>query len=281
MADCRGGAKMLYHYGLMVNVFALVFRSIAARRPRPASDYPVDVVARDVAAEAVPAAAGVETFDTEEAARINQARLAHLETLGLLLAGKRVLDAGCGVGHHAEFYVERGCTVVCIDGRSENIAVLRSRHPGIEAHVANVERDDLGTYGRFDIIHCYGLLYHLENPAAALRNLAAVCNDAMIVETIVCDHALPVLRLADETKSSNQALSGLGCRPSPAFMAMVLNRIGFRFVYGAKHPPDHEDFHFNWRGNGDDRRDDRNLRCVFVASRRELETDSLLPLLRG
>lgn len=262
----------------MVNAFARAFRSLAPRRPR-ALRYPIDVTARDVAAEAEPAAGGVETFDAEDAVRINRARLAHLETLGLPLDGARVLDAGCGVGYHAEFYVSRGCQVVCVDGRPGNIAILRRRHPGVEAHVANVERDDLGPYGRFDLIHCYGLLYHLENPVAALRNLAAVCDGLMIIETIVCDHALPVLRLADETKSSNQALSGLGCRPSPSFVAMALNRIGFRFVYGAKEPPAHEDFRFDWRGDGDDRRDGRNLRCVFVASRRHLASDSLLPLL--
>jgi len=40
-------------------------------------------------------------FDAPEALAINGARMSHLESLGLPLAGKRVLDAGCGVGHLA------------------------------------------------------------------------------------------------------------------------------------------------------------------------------------
>ena len=39
--------------------------------------------------------------------------------------------------------------------------------------------------------------------------------------------------MADETKAANPALDGLGCRPSPSFIALALNRVGFRYVYGA------------------------------------------------
>ena len=242
---------------------------------------PIVIESRDMADEGSALGGGIETFDTPEAAAINRARLAHLDSLGLPVAGKRVLDVGCGVGHHGAFYWERGCSVLCVDAREENIHALRRRYPQLEAHVADVETDDFSRFGAFDIVHCYGLLYHLENPIAALRNVAAVCREILLLETIVCDHPMAILRIEDETLSSNQALGGLGCRPSPSFVAMALNRIGFPFVYAPRRAPDHEDFAFERRGNLDTRRNGHNLRCVFVGSKAALSLDGLEPLVRS
>ena len=53
---------------------------------------PIVIDPRDVADEGSAFGGGIETFDTPEAAAINRARLAHLDSLGLPIAGKRVLD---------------------------------------------------------------------------------------------------------------------------------------------------------------------------------------------
>src|SRR5580658_2721919 len=148
---------------------------------------------------------------------INHARMEHLKSLGLPIDGKSVLDVGCGVGHLAQFFVERGCRTVCLDARSENIQRLRALYPTLEAAVANVESDRLATFGVFDIVFCYGLLYHLANPLAGLANLAQACGELLLLETVICDSALPVCRLADETSETpNQVVGGIGCRPTPA-----------------------------------------------------------------
>src|SRR5580692_2886529 len=141
---------------------------------------------------------GVSVFDAPEAIAINEARLAHLESLGLPLAGRSVIDVGCGVGHLARFFVERGCRTTCVDGRAENIESLRDRLPGVEARVADIETDSLSQFGEFEIVFCYGLLYHTADPMAALRNMADACKNLLILETIVTDHELPLLRLEDE-----------------------------------------------------------------------------------
>ena len=41
--------------------------------------------------------------------------------------------------------------------------------PIVSAYVADVQRFDLEPLGRVDVIHCFGLLYHLESPIAGLR----------------------------------------------------------------------------------------------------------------
>ena len=78
--------------------------------------------------------------------------------------------------------------------------------------------------------------------------------------------------------SANQALAGLGCRPSPSFIAMALDRIGFAHVYGTTAPPQHPDFLFEWRNSLDVSRDGHNLRCVFIASRHPIHRPHLVDL---
>jgi FkbM family methyltransferase len=224
---------------------------------------------------------GLGVFDGPDALAINRARLAHLESLGLPLSGRSVLDAGCGVGHLAQFFVERACRTLCVDARSENIDRLRALYPDLEAAVANVETGRLADFGVFDIVFCYGLLYHLANPLAGLANIAEACGGLLLLETIIADHPLPLCRLADEpSETLNQAIGGVGSRPTPAFVAMALTRLGFPFVYAPVNPPNHPDFEFQWRGDLADSRDGHPLRCVFVASRSKLE-NSRLALLSG
>jgi SAM-dependent methyltransferase len=236
------------------------------------------VRARTFADEAIPEGGDLRVFDVDAALRINDARMRAIESLGLDLENKRVLDVGSGPGHFIGFYQSRRCTVTAVEGRVDNVAALRQRHPDVQAVVADVQSFDLTALGRFDVVHCLGLLYHLENPIAALRNMFNVCAGVLVLETIVMDAAGPVLAIEDEMKTVNQALAGIGCRPTPSFVAMALNRVGFPFVYGLAQPPDHEDFQFEWIGDGRYQRDGHPLRCMFVASSTALRNSGLVPL---
>lgn len=241
--------------------------------------YPVQVQRRSYEDERVRKRGGLQVFDTPEALALNEARMTHLESLGLDLAGKRLLDVGAGVGHLAARLQRMGCSVVCVEGRAENVESLCTRYPQFEAHVANVESDALARFGQFDAVLCYGLLYHLENPLQALRNMASACKGLFLLETIICDHTLPIVRIEDESKDFNQALAGVAGRPTPHYVVLALNRCGFPHVYAPVTPPAHEDFRFEWKNNFDCARDGHNLRCVFVASRTELRNPNLVSLL--
>jgi SAM-dependent methyltransferase len=247
-------------------------RSALAGRDKP---YPVDIAPL----EARPPEPGPAVFDAPSALEINRARMEHLRSLGLPLAGKSVLDVGAGVGYLARELAGMGCRVHCVEGREDNVAVLKQRHPDIPATVGDAERFDLASLGRFDAVFCYGLLYHLENPIAALRNMAAACGELLLLETTVCDAQAPLLQVLDEPPSSNQALARVGNRPSPAYVAYALNRVGFGHVYAPRVPPEHGDFRFEWRNDLAHWRDGRLLRCIFVASRAPLDNGKLVPLI--
>ncbi|MBS1855715.1 MAG: FkbM family methyltransferase [Acidobacteria bacterium] len=223
-----------------------------------------------------PADLGLGVFETESARAITRARIEHLAALRLPLAGKSVIDAGCGVGHLSQYFAGQGCRVVCVDARPENLARLRELYPGRETHVINVESDPLARLGRFDIVFSYGLLYHCENPIAALRNLASCCDEMLLLETVITDHPRAIYQLTDEPREvKDQAVAGFGCRPSPAFVAMALSRMGFPFVYTTRSRPAYPDFQVEWKGDGECQRDDHLLRCIFIASRRQLDSPSL------
>jgi hypothetical protein len=48
--------------------------------------------------------------------------------------------------------------------------------------------------------------------------MAAAGSDMLLLETIICDHNLPIVRIDDESKDFNQALAGIACRPSPHYV---------------------------------------------------------------
>jgi SAM-dependent methyltransferase len=243
------------------------------KAPKP---YPVSVAHRDVLNEPVPPGAGVECFNTPGALAINKARMDHVASLGLDISGKTFLDVGCGVGHLAQRLIGLGARVTCTDGRAENIAHLKTIYPGVPADVADVETVPMDRFGQFDGVLCFGLLYHLADPVAGLQNISRACTGLLLLETLVCDSKEPVNVLVDEPKVANQALGMLASRPSPAFVAMTLNRIGFPFIYAPKIPPQHEDFRFEWRNDLSYARDGHPIRCVFVASRQSLDSNSAL-----
>jgi len=218
----------------------------------------------------------VPLFDWPFYQAITEARLAHLERMDLPVAGKSVIDVGSGIGRLSEFFVERGCDVFCVDGRSENIEELRRLYPDRRAAVVDLESDDLLAHGRFDVVFCYGVLYHLADPFSFIRRAAGICRELMIVETCITDAEEPLVILVRDPDDPTMALGSLASRPSPAYVTSALSAAGFEHVYSPTFLPEHEDFGYRRLNDLSYLRDGRALRDVFVASRSELR----LPVLR-
>jgi SAM-dependent methyltransferase len=246
---------------------------------RPRGPYPISIEPIHPHAAASSPTEGVETFDSEEARALNQARLDHLDSLGLDLAARSVLDVGAGVGHLAQFFVKKGARVVCLEGRRENIARMAELYPEIEGRVFDIERDELNSMGTFDVVLCYGLIYHLENPFRAIRALADVSRELLLIETIILDHKKPLLLMDEETATFSQAIRGIGCRPTPSFVALALRESGFANIYAPRTPIDHPHYRFRWTNSLQWRRRQRLMRAIFVASRKPLSSPGLARLI--
>ena len=108
--------------------------------------------------------------------------------------GLRVLDLGARDGFFSLLLEQRGAEVVALDHvapERTGFWVLRELfNSKVTWRTDNVYNVSPETYGRFDIVLCLGLLYHLRNPLRALEIIREVCTGELYVESFVIDSAV-------------------------------------------------------------------------------------------
>src|SRR5581483_7135028 len=104
----------------------------------------------------------------------------------------------------------------------------------------------LAELGLFDVVHCYGILYHLERPADLIAQIGRSCRNVAIVETCVLATDSPRSDLVEEAAADfTQSFTGRGCRPGRRWVFEELRR-HFPFVYHTRTQPDHAEFPLDW-----------------------------------
>lgn len=92
------------------------------------------------------------------------------------LAGRRVVDVGCGGGILAEAMAHRGAIVTGIDLGEAPLAVARlhATESGVELEYRNVSVETLAEErpGTFDVVTCLEMLEHVPDPASVVRACA-------------------------------------------------------------------------------------------------------------
>lgn len=141
------------------------------------------------------------------------------------------LDLGCGIGYFSKSLLDMGFRVIAVDGREENANEGRLRFPQIEFLTRNVEDPTLPQMGTFDMVLCVGLLYHLENPFRAIRNLHALTEKVLLIETMCTPGRHATMDLLDEGIGEDQSLNYVAFYPSESCLVKMLCRAGFPFVY--------------------------------------------------
>ena len=123
------------------------------------------------------------------------------------------LDAAGGVGFFSQTLAECGLNVCGFDGRAENIEEARKRFPGIPFERADAEDRGILQLGRFDVVLCFGLLYHLENPLLAIRNLRGLTEKCRLLESMCLPDEKASVLLRDEPRQDDQSLTELAFYP--------------------------------------------------------------------
>jgi 2-polyprenyl-6-hydroxyphenyl methylase/3-demethylubiquinone-9 3-methyltransferase len=104
---------------------------------------------------------------------INPLRLGHIERLVGGLAGKRILDVGCGGGILAEAMGSQGAQVLGIDlaERPLKVAQLHRMESGSGVEYRRVAAEALAAEmpGAFDVVTCMEMLEHVPEPASVVR----------------------------------------------------------------------------------------------------------------
>ncbi|MGI4812651.1 MAG: bifunctional 2-polyprenyl-6-hydroxyphenol methylase/3-demethylubiquinol 3-O-methyltransferase UbiG [Janthinobacterium lividum] len=94
------------------------------------------------------------------------------------LAGRRVLDIGCGGGILSESMAQRGAAVTGIDLSSEALGVadLHSLESGAQVRYEEISAEAMAARepGAFDIVTCMEMLEHVPDPAAIVGACASL-----------------------------------------------------------------------------------------------------------
>jgi 2-polyprenyl-3-methyl-5-hydroxy-6-metoxy-1,4-benzoquinol methylase len=202
------------------------------------------------------------TYDTLKLRRVTQIVS---DITSTPIASLRILDLACLEGQYAVELARQGARVVAIEGREANLEKARLAQRvhhlnNLELHQDDVRNLSEARYGRFDVVLCLGILYHLDVPDVFtfVQQVAEVCQAFAIVDTLVSltpsesarfdgreywgqtwveHHATstPQERLKKLWPSLDNPTSFKLTRPS---LYNLLSHAGFSSVYECHNPPE-------------------------------------------
>jgi len=94
------------------------------------------------------------------------------------LAGKNVVDIGCGGGILAESMAKKGATVTGVDlsDKALKVADLHSLESGVQVRYEKIAAEDLAAReaGQFDVVTCMEMLEHVPDPGSIVQACATL-----------------------------------------------------------------------------------------------------------
>jgi len=211
-------------------------------------------------------AAHYESLNTSRGALVS-ALLAQLkEPLRLRTA----IDVGCGLGYFSALLKSLGFEVSAVDGRQQNVEEASRRNSAIKFNCYDAQSPELVKQGKFDLVFCFGLLYHLENPFLTIRYLREMTRNLLLVEGVIYPGANPIMGLVDEGLTEDQGLNHVAFYPTESCLVKMLYRSGFPYVYRFHPLADHPEYRSTSRS--------RQVRTMLAASPETLSTALLRQL---
>lgn len=212
------------------------------------------------------------TFHNDHYLRLTARTLEHLASLNLPLHGRTVLEVGAGAGDYSSFFIDRACRVTITDVRPELLAYLHHRFPGQEVQQLDLEAPVPLSGAPFSVVFCYGVLYHLSQPAQALAYLSEYCQDLLLLSSQVIYGDEARLETVDEQQARlGQSYYGRGSRFTRRWLLEQLQR-HFPYVYLPVTQPVHPQFPTDWTVQPTST---EIVRAIFVASRQPLHNPLL------
>lgn len=143
--------------------------------------------------------------------------------------------------------------VLGVDAREEHVADSRLildalGHDRARVMLSDVHALDTDALGTFDLVLCFGLIYHLEDPIGALRVARSLCRKLCLIETQVApgqtgwldygsyrfvrpiQGSFAIIDETDDTHGSETSTLGICLVPSLEALVWILHKVGFSRV---------------------------------------------------
>jgi SAM-dependent methyltransferase len=189
-------------------------------------------------------------FDDPYYIEINEARWLAAEKILKDLASSMeqtgfsdCIDIGCGPGWFTQKLLRWASTVRGLEGRPEIVHEAQRRVKDANFYCANIESEiEVSKIKPADLVFCFGLLYHTENPFRVVRNLYGITKKFLLIETIVIPGAYPISWLVTEGNNETQGITHHAMIPSCECLVQMLYIAGFNHVYEHLGQVNHPDF---------------------------------------
>ena len=99
--------------------------------------------------------------------------LEFVERVGVIAAGMRVLEVGCGIGSVISEICGRGCAGVGTDISNKAIEYGKGKYPGVDLRVGAAEKLEFED-GTFDVVMSFDVLEHLHEVDEHLKEVSRV-----------------------------------------------------------------------------------------------------------
>ncbi|HEY8516569.1 MAG TPA: class I SAM-dependent methyltransferase [Candidatus Binatia bacterium] len=163
-----------------------------------------------------------------------------VDLLGGSLKGKRVLDLGCNAGFWSLNAIEAGADFVLgVDGRQMHVdqanfvfdvkGIDKSRYHFAQG---NLYEFDFSPWAPFDIVFCFGLMYHIAKPMGLIELISRINTDILIIDTGIIRLPGSFVRYRRESTNDPRATMEYELVSSPTKEAIrdMVQTLGYKAV---------------------------------------------------
>lgn len=142
--------------------------------------------------------------------------------------GKTILELGAYNGWIGDCFHQLGAKVTCIDGRKQNADQIKDRYPHLTTHLADLDTAEW-TWGDYDIIINFGLIYHLEKYHKEHIKNCVKHSKMLFLESVILDSAESEICYCREA-GRDQSLTDRGGYPSRKYIEDIFEECGVRYT---------------------------------------------------
>jgi transcription initiation factor TFIID subunit 8 len=211
-----------------------------------------------------------DEFTYDDSLRLNKSRIIHLDSLNFNFKYKKILETGCGArGDITNYLLKKYADITLNDVREDNIKSLLNNLNIILPYNTWNLNNNIDENKLFDIIICYGLLYHLTDPENCIRHLSNLCKEYCIISTCTNGKNDESINVLFENDLCMQGFEGYGCRPGRLFIYNTLIKY-FKYVYMLTTQPNDIDYPLNFPS------EHSSSKNIFIGSHIELNNENLI-----